>query len=774
MQRRKTSIFNQVTKCKSYGIVAFAMLFAVSLTAQKKNNNKQTNEPVDFVDPFIGTEGPGHVFPGASLPFGMVKLGPDCHGHSNSGYISGGLIEGFSHTHVSGTGGGAKYGNILVKPWVGEMNFEHKGSTYADEKASAGYYTAFLKDQQVKAEVTVTEKAGFHKYTFPKSNKSHLLFDAGHFLFFGDQWGEAQELVGSEIKIHSNTEVSGYNRVRHGWNFGGAYTVYFHAEISKPAAEMGTWKNGKLYPNEKIQADTQEKTGAWFTFATDENEPILVKVGISFLSEEKAKQNLEESLSHWDFEKTVSEASNAWNEILSKIAIDGATSEEKITFYTSLYHTYLMPVDRHGENPKWQSEAPQYDDFYAIWDTYRTPHPLMTILTPNRQVEMINSLLDVYQHEGYLPDARSGNDNGRTQGGSNADVLIYDAYAKGLKGIDYELALQAMLKNATVPPGDDERKEGRGGLVDYNRLGYVSTDYERSGSRTIEYSYNDYAIAMLAKGLGKDSIYEEYIKKASNWLNLWDYEFESHGAKGFIMPKKSNGEWHKNFSLTNRAADGGETIVFDEFTTGYWEAFLYESTSWEYSLAIPHDTKRLIEATGGRKAFIDRLDTFFEKDFFLVSNEPGFLTPHLYTYAGVQHKTAERIHHILTNNYDESRDGIPGNDDSGSMGAWYVFNSMGFYPNAGQDLYLIGTPLFEKSEIELPNGKTFAVEAKRKKSSEIHIKSATLNGKPLNRAWLQHEEIANGGRLVLKMSSKPSKWASEDLPPSLPLSNKAN
>ena len=745
---------------------SFQQILILMIVSVNFQTGYSHDQPVDYVDPFIGTEGQGHVFPGASMPFGMVKLGPDCKGHSNPGYISGGIIEGFSHTHVSGTGGGAKYGNIMVTPWVGNIDLNDEGSSYSREQAEPGYYAAYLNKQKVYSELTVTHNAGFHRYTFPESERSSLMIDAGHFLFFGDQWGEAQELVGSEIKIVSDTEIEGYSRVRHGWNFGGAYTVYFYARLQKPAQEMGTWKGKNRFPKHESQVDTGEKTGAWVTFSTTEQEEVLLKVGISFVSLQKAKANLEKDIPHWDFERTRNNASKSWNDLLSKISLE-AGEEQKTVFYTNLYHVYLMPVDRTGENPKWTSDSPYYDDFYAIWDTYRTSHPLMTILTPDRQIDMLNALLDIYVYEGYLPDARSGNYNGRTQGGSNADVLIHDDYVKGLDGIDYELALEAMLKNAEVPPGGDERNEGRGGLWDYNRIGYVSTDYERAGSRTLEYSYCDYCIAKLAEGLGKDEIHDNYIQKASSWLNLWDGDYASHGAKGFIMPKKANGQWHKNLTLERRTADGGNVVFFDEFTRGYWEAFFYESDAWEYSFFVPHDANRLIMACGGKEAFIQRLDTFFINDFFQVSNEPGFLTPHLYTYAGVHDKTAARLNQILDENYHTGRDGLPGNDDSGAMGAWFVFNSMGFYPNAGQDVYLIGTPLFEEVRIHLSNEETFRIKANALSDNNYYIESAYLNGRPLKRAWLKHEEITSGGKLELNMSDTPGKWDINSVPPSL-------
>ncbi|GJM64142.1 GH92 family glycosyl hydrolase [Persicobacter diffluens] len=742
----------------------FNLFFLISLSFSIAVAQKNTA----FVDPFIGTEGEGHTFPGASFPFGMVKLGPDCEGHSNSGYISNGKIEGFSHTHVSGTGGGAKYGNILVRPFIGKSTDRVSATAFSDEVAEAGYYATTLDQDKIRAEMTVTENAGIHQYTFPKSNQSKILIDAGHHLFFGDQWGEAQQFVDSEIEVIGNNAVAGYSTVRHGWNFGGAYTVYFYAELSKPFIGFTTYKSGKE-SNKKVQFASKEKTQACLSFQTKEGEQIQLRVGISFLSTARAKHNLKSSLGELNFEQVKANAFNQWENILSKINIETKSEAEKTVFYTSLYHSYLMPVCREDENPKWKSEVKNYDDFYALWDTYRTSHPLMTILTPNRQVEMINSLLDIYKHEGYLPDARSGNDNGRTQGGSTADIVIADAFVKGLKGIDYELALEAMIKNAEVSPGGDERKEGRGGLSDYNTLGYVSTDFERSGSRTIEYSLCDYSIATLAKGLGKNDLYQKYLHRASNWENLWDENYDSEGYKGFIMPRKSNGEWHSDFILVNREADGGDTIRFNEFTTGYWEAFLYESSSWEYSLAIPHDVKTLIKKCGGEEILEKRLDTFFEKDYFLVSNEPGFFTPFLYTYMGKHHRTVDVVKGILDQEYTTARNGIPGNDDSGAMGAWFVFNAMGFYPNAGQDIYLISSPKYPSTTIELGEGKTFTVT--KDHPERTYVKSAKLNGKPLNRAFLYHKEIIDGGLLELSMSKKPTQWGAEQLPPSLPKTN---
>lgn len=756
--------------CENHGEKSIGFLQAEGLTS--------------YVDPFIGTEGGGtdkaptegggNSFVGACLPFGMVKLGPDCkEGHYNSGYLKNTKLEGFSHTHPHGVGGGAKYGNILVLPFSGNLDVENYGSMRANEQAHAGYYGVDLTDYGITAELTTTAKTGFHKYTFHKGGESGILIDAGHFLYFGQPYGErpfgeGQMLVGSEVEIVSNTEIRGYNRVRNGWNLGGAYTIYFYAVTDKPAKSISSWRNNVVEKDKKTQVDNGDKTGACFTYDLKSEETILLKVGISFVSSEKAKANLDAENNGWDFGAIHQKAMDIWNNELGKIEITGATEDQKIEFFTALYHSMLMPVDRTGENPKWSSTEPHYDDYYAIWDTYRCTHPLTTLINENRQVDMMRSLIDIYRYEGYTPDARSGEDNGRTQGGSNADVLIADAFVKGLKGIDYETAWQSMVKNAEVAPGGNERKEGRGGIDAYIKLGYVPFEnnvkfkgsgiydftprqYERAGTRTVEYSLCDFALATVAKGLGKNEEAQKYQKRASNWQNLWR-PIKDHGATGFIMPRRSDGTWLDGYSV---------------MTNGAWDNFFYESHSWEYSFFVPHDVKALIDKCGGKDALVARLDTFFKNEYFRVANEPGFLTPVLYNYAGRPDKTAEQVSKICHNNYGTSRSGVPGNDDSGAMSSWFAFHSMGFYPNAGQDVYLISTPMFAKSVVHMDNGKVFTIKANNLTENNIYVQSAKLNGKPLNQSWFRHTDIKNGGSLELVMDHKPSTWGQTNLPPSM-------
>lgn len=718
-------------------------------------------DKTQFVDPLIGTEGGGNVFPGASLPFGVVKLGPDMNDNtSNSGYVSGGTVNGFSHVHVSGTGGGSKYGNIMMMPFTGDFKKGEVNSPIQNETAEPGYYSVTLSRYDVKAEMTVTKHAGFHQYTFPKSGNAHILIDAGHFLSKGAAYGENQELVGSEVHVLTNRVVEGYSRVRGGWNKGGAYTVYFYAMLDTPSDSYATWRNGELESNKSRQIDNGDRTGALLTFHTSNGQQIKMKVGISFISEGRARQNVMSEIHNWNFDEVREQASQTWEQQLDKIDIVTDSQAQKRMFYTGLYHTMLMPTDRTGENPKWTSNAPYYDDYYAIWDTFRSSNPLLTLISPSRETDIVNSLIDIYKHDRYMPDARSGNSNGRTQGGSHAEILIADAYAKRLEGINYNTALKAMLKDADQPAGGNQRKQGRGGLHDYKNLGYVSTDYERAGTRTVEYAYDDFCIAEVAHGLGKDALYQRFKKRAGNWKNLWR-PVTDDGATGFIWPRKPDGSWKQDFSTTK---------------AGTWPDFFYESQSWEYSLFVPQDVAGLINQCGGKKAFIQRLNTFFLKDldddssvghYYNVSNEPGFLTPTLYSWAGRPDLTNRRVRAIIDKNYSDQRDGLPGNDDSGAMSSWLAFHMMDIFPVAGQDVYLITAPQFAKTTVHLENGNTFTIEAQGLSSENRFVTSATLNGSPLHQAWFHHTDIKNGGQLILKMGPKSTDWGTENPPPAL-------
>lgn len=744
-------------------IICF-VFFAVS-------NSSSARDYVDYVDPLIGTEGDGNTFPGTATPFAIVKLGPDVGDRrSNSGYRRNGKINGFSHTHVSGTGGGPKYGNILFTPTSGKLDIQDYASNRDNQVVSAGQYSVDLVDHQVHVDLTSSHSVGFHKYIFSGDQEKHILVDLNSFLGKGHCCNEAQELVGSEVHIISPDRIEGYSRVRGGWNIGRAYTVYFSAQFDKPADSYGVWTNSTVYPNQDIAVDEGQATGAYFTYQLDCGGQVQIKVGISFVSIGKARANLEKEIPHWDFGKAISSAKNAWNEVLANVEVEGS-EDRKAIFYTALYHTMLMPTDRTGENPDWNGNGtPYYDDFYAIWDTFRATSPLLLLIQPDRQREIVNSLIDIYSQEGYFPDARSGNDSGVTQGGSNVDMVIADAFVKDLSGIDYRTAYAGMVKHAEVPPGGDERKYGRGGLIDYNSLGYVSTDFERAGTRTLEYAANDWAIATVANGLGQKADYEKYRARAGNWANLWR-DMKHDSFTGFIMPRAKDGSWVDDLTTNHGTDDGRKKTIITTLTDGTWPDFFYESHSWEYSFYVPHDMNALIAKIGGKDAFTRRLDNFFAKDYHHIQNEPGFLTPILYVYSGRHDKTAEQVSRIVKSRYNSTASGIPGNDDAGSMSAWFAFHAMGFFPNTGQDVYVITTPIFEKTTIHLENDRTFVVETTNLSDRNIYIASATLNGKPLDQAWFRHTEIKEGGHLLLNMSHAPTTWGTKNPPPSMSTSN---
>jgi predicted alpha-1,2-mannosidase len=710
------------------------------------------------VDPFLGADGGGNVFPGPSMPFGMIKPGPDMdtgEDSPNAGWAATGDIRGFSQTHVSGTGGGDKYGNVLVMPTVGEPAASGYQSPRANERASAGFYGVTLPRYGVGVEIAAARRTALYRFTVPASKKSNLLFDVGHCLVAVAKYGEGQSITASAIQVLSPTEVSGSTSVTGGWNKQtNSYTVYFYAQTDLPAATWGTWIDGRLQPGSKTaQTGAKARSGAWLSFPTSAGQQVRMKIGISFLSTAQARRNAETEIPGFDFAATQSAAIAAWNKALGTVELSGATPEQAQIFYTALYHTMLMPVDRTGENPLWTSDEPYYDDYYAIWDIFRSSGPLLTLIAPERQTGIVRSLVDIYRHEGWLPDARSGNFNGRTQGGSNAEFMITDAYLKGLKGIDWETAYAAEVHDAEVSPAD-HFKEGRGGLDDWHKLGYVSIEgSDRSGSVHMEYAANDFEIALLAKGLGKTADYEKYLSRSANWKNLWDSTFNEAGFTGFIRPRHRDGSWITPFTAMDSCSWGGKTF--------------YEGNSWTYSTFVPQDVASLIEKSGGKEQFVRRLDAFFEvPDRYDVGNEPGFLAPYLYNWAGRPDKTAEHVRSIIAKSYHAGPSGLPGNDDSGAMSSWFAFGQMGIYPNAGQDVYLIGSPAYPRTTLHLADGKDFVIEAKNVSVDNLYVVSADLNGKPLDRAWLHHAEILAGGQLVLTMAKTPAHWAESDLPPS--------
>lgn len=651
--------------CIMHKILLFLLLavaYACGVSAQ---------DFTQYVDPRIGSEGLGRTFPGPSMPFGMVKPGPDCMNMPNAGWAPlSEKVAGFSQTHVSGTGGGQKYGNILIQPYLAGQPMTADRvvpQRRIGETIDLGYYACTYKNG-IHTEITTAERCALYRLSYPIIG-GKLIVDASWFLgrdTIPDK-RETQQFEGSDINVASNNSVEGWTRVRGGWNNGDAYTVYFSMKSDVPfAKEQNDGKVCVVSFGEKM---------------------VNLKIGISYISCDKARENI----ANHDFNEQLAELKASWQRLLSRLRYQG-TERNMRMFYTALYHTMLMPVNKTGENPKW-TDSPYYDDYYAIWDTYRTSTPLLGIYYPEIQRDIVNSLLNIYKNEGYMPDARSGDCNGRTQGGSHAEVVIADAFARGLDGIDYELALKAMIKDAEVPPADDE-KEGRGGLKEYNKLGYVPYGIPRAGTRTVEYSFDDWCIAQVARGLGHEDVYQKYIARSGNWRNLWRSDYEWKGMKGFIMPRDAQGRWLDSVPW-------GKSTVYHPLIPyrpdtkvapwylPWWNTFFYEALSAEYSLSVPHDVEGLIGVCGGNDAFRRRLDTFFAEGHYNVANEPSFLTPWMYHFVGRPDLSRERVTKIIADNFSDLPDGLPGNDDGGAMSSWLIWGMLGKYPLSGTEKFLV-------------------------------------------------------------------------------------
>lgn len=731
------------------------ILYASGNKAEKTGNLSKTN----WVDPFIGVE-IGNTLPGPQLPFGLVRLGPDVAPPNNTtGYRPDKPIRGFSHNHLSGTGGGARYGNILIIPQIGEPNLNPAPSKY-NEYAKPGFYTVTLhnKTGDVQCELTTGNRVGMHRYTFFKLNNDETLLlnytqdDTIHANILLDvssiiNMVEAEPTQNTEgsVTIVSDHQIEGYAGFKGGWGGENPYKVYFVATFDKPFSSFGTWKNNILFRNVPNQSGTN--TGAFAEFTMKQKEQIQVKVAISYVSLDNARNNMKE-VQGWNFDEVRNNADKVWNDYLGLIEVEGGTPEMKTVFYTALYHAFSMPsylgVD--DENPRWKSGKPHFGDFYTLWDTYRTVMPLYTLIKPEKQSAIVQCLLDIYQHKGWLPDAWTAGDYAYVQGGTSADVIIADAIIKDLKGFDPGIAYEAIKKNADSV-SDNPYKYGRY-LEEYNKFGYLSSNIKNGSSRTLEYAYDDYCIAQVAKALHKENDYRKYLKQSYNSLNLFNPDTK------FFWSKDTMGKWEPGFSPTFRRPD-------------YWNGpYFYEGTPWNYSTYFPHDMKLLISKHGGNSEFVAFLDELFDKKHYEMGNEPGFLTPYLYHYAGRPDKSFKQVRDLLSD-YKVGRLGLPGQDDSGAMSAWFVFGSIGIFPVAGQDIYLIGSPLFSKTIMKLGSGKTFTIIAKNANKQNLYVQSAKLNGKTWDKCWFSHKDIVNGGELIFEMGSTPSNWGVNTPPPSL-------
>lgn len=705
-----------------------------------------TEDLTGYVDPIIGADCAGSTTVGPSMPFGMVKPGPDCTDFYTTGYMPMKIpVEGFSQNHLSGTDGPSRYGNVLLMPFSRGLDEDDHTAMRETEEMTLGHYACVLGGSSIKTEITAGDRAAVYRISYPASAPLHgLEIDAGHCL--GDcepnedhsfQWNIDGEALWDES---DPCVVTGYSITDGGVGHTEPYTVYYHILLSSPAVKCVRMDKAV---NLVFDADV-----------------VTARVGISYLSHEKAEENAHSVPG--DFNRAEKELLAAWRPLLEQIRVPGDTPENvKKMLYTGIFHAYQMPTDRTGEVPG--GGAVDYDDYYALWDTYRTVMPLITILDEKRAADLINAMLEIWKREGYLPDLRAGGVNGSIQGGTTADVVISDAFFKGVKGIDYQTALDAMLTDAYKDPGPKGDAEGRRGLDDYMRLGYVPSDrYIRAGSRTIDYSFLDYLIAKVADSLGRRDVAADLEKRSHNWKNIWDPTASALGLSGFMVPKAENGAFADTIMLM-RIPREGIAVHPEPLSKGLentWWIQFYEANSIESCLCVPHDVEGLIALCGGREEFQRRLDVCFDGGYIDAGNEPSFLSSCLYHWVGRPDRSYDRVRDLL-DGFFAGPCGIPGNDDSGAMSAWYIFHTLGLYPDAGFPFYLLHTPSLPKSVIRLSNGKKFTIVAKGLSLENRYITSATLNGRPYPYSTIQHEDLMRGGRLEFVMGAEPGEWGKE-------------
>lgn len=720
---------------------------------------------LQWVDVRLGTGGHGHTYPGATMPFGMVQLSPDttrtpdewdwCSGYHTSQNV----ILGFSHTHLSGTGCGDLL-DFLVMPGVGEpvlnardlKNPEGFGSTYShdNEKAHPGYYSVLLDRAGIVAELTATERAGLHRYTFPASKSSYVVLDLAHC------YGHLPTTINwcSVSQPDDRTLLAGHSTSA----WGADRQMYAAFRFRRAFERVEYYLDGVL-----VMKPEQELRGRNLKvvvyFSTSEKEAVLVKAGLSAVSAEGALKNLDREIPAWDFEGVCRAAEQSWRDQLAKIHIETADRDQKTIFYTALYHTMLAPTlfdDVDGQYRGMDGKAHQLPSgqhnytTFSLWDTYRAEHPLFTLIHPERVPDMVNSLIRMaVESPAGMPVWPLGGTETGCMTGYHSATVIAEACAKGFTGIDYKAAYEAMKKRALT---DNYR-----GLQWYRELGFIPADREEeSVSKTLEYDYNDWAISCVAEHLGDHETARKLKSRSTNYRNYWD------AKSGFLRARLENKEFAEPFN----PIEMGHSKRWRDYT---------ESNAWQTTFGVQHDVTRYIDLMGGDEAFLRRLDMLFDQPSTLPANappdisgmigqyahgnEPSHHIAYLYTYAGQPEKTQYRVHQVNSTLYKKSVDeAIAGNEDCGQMSAWFVLSAIGFYsvdPVSAQ--YIFGTPLFDRAVIRLAGGRELVFESNRKTSDSIYIQSVSFNGKAHAASWFSHAQVQHGGHFVFNLEDKPGK-----------------
>lgn len=747
---------------------SFVLLISINACSNKETVKKSSN--ISYVNPFIGTGGHGHTFPGATVPNGMVQLSPDtrtdgwdaCGGY----HYTDTSIRGFSHTHLSGTGIG-DLGDFLFMPYTGELFVvpgipKNPDSGYRSrfshdkEEAIPGYYTVDLLDYNIKAELTASTRVGFHRYNFLNDENRGVIIDLNHNI-------QNKEVIFSELKVISDTEISGYKHIK-GWAQN--RHIYFHAKFNQPFSTK-LFKGGLEVENRKEL--NGKKLVAALDFGVNNGKPLKLKVGISSVDYQGAKNNLEKEIKHWNFEKVQQAAQDRWDDQLNKISVQGGSEDQKTIFYTGLYHTALSPyvfndVDGRFRGMDQQIHTSESDIYtvFSLWDTFRAFHPLLNIIDPEKNNEFINSLLVKYDNGGVLPKWELNANYTGTMIGYHSVSVIVDAYFKGIRDFDIEKAYKAMVHASTYDtidihfPSDRVKMKLSPMAKHYNEeLGFIPADISNeSVSRALEYAYNDWCIAQMAKDLGKQEDYQHFIERSKRYKKYFD------SVTGFMRGVNKDGTFkvpfHPKYSEHRK----------DEYVEG---------NAWQWTWFVPHDVDGLVELMEGRKGFIAKLDELFSTSSELKGdhvsgditgligqyahgNEPSHHITHMYNYVDQHWKTQKLTDSIMSDLYFNNPNGLSGNEDCGQMSAWYVLNAMGFYAfNPGEPTYSIGRPLFEKVVINLENGKKFTINAINNNPDNKYIQGLKMDGKAMSGPFFNHDDILHGGTLDFEMGPVENK-----------------
>lgn len=754
-------------------ITAFTMVF---LATSCQTDGKET-KLVDYVNPFIGTDGHGHTFPGATVPFGMVQLSPD-NNHEGWDWCSGyhyswDTIAGFSHTHLSGTGVPDLMDIRILPLSISENelnqitslpgNKQYALFSHEDESATPGYYSVKFKNG-IQAELTATKRTGMHRYTFPKGTEPAVLLDLGSLV----SW---DKVIGSAIRKIGQDAIEGH-RFTAGW--ASNQKVFLSLQTSLPV--KGIWlvdAKGNLlpFPGEAISAEKQPPIRVLIAFTRETDKPLVLKTGISSVSTEGAAKNLLTENPGWDFDSIRKAAMIAWEETLSSIRVVSSDTIFLRTFYTALYHVFIQPnlySDVTGEYRTANDEIRKSDTdemyyTFSLWDTFRGWHPLMTIIAPERVRSMVKAMLAHYRDFGVLPKwSLWGNETWCMIAYHSVPVLV-DAWKKGL--LDSSLQEEAYKAMRQVAMGEG-RLRNLEGLDQYMQYGFLPADankqrqnkedFDESVSKTLEWAYDDWCIAQMAKGLGKEEDYTYFMKRAAGYKHLAD------PSTRLMRPRNVDGSWAVPFRPEVAQHGNGFT----------------EGNAWQYSWFVPQDIPGLMEFMGGKEGFSQRLDTLFDhlkaEDIhfpdvtgligqYAHGNEPSHHVAYLYNFAGKPWKTQERVRYIMQSMYSDQPDGLSGNEDCGQMSAWYILSALGFYPvNPCGGVYMLGSPLVERAEIPVPGGKIFTILVKNQSKENIYIQSVTLNGKQYNKSYIDHAAIMKGGEMEIILGSRPNlSWGTE-------------